>query len=232
MHPSIPILDHGYLRLVETWGHGDANEPEAGIIEAARMSTQGSFRGWSTDLRLLRYLHTHRHTGPFEFAGATIEIQAPVFVARQWQRHRTQSYNEASARYAPLPELDHLPTADRVLLGGGHLTKQAASLNGATLTRDAAESFVAALARQQQAARAAYTAALASGVPLELARSHLTSAAYTRFRASANLLNWLRFLSLRNKPDAQWEIRQYAIALEDVLAAHFPRTLSLHREIP
>lgn len=78
------VLDHGYVKLVEQWG-----EREEGIIAAARQSTQGAFRGWDQDIKLLQYLWTHQHATPFEFCGMTIEVQAPIFVIREWQRHRT-----------------------------------------------------------------------------------------------------------------------------------------------
>jgi thymidylate synthase (FAD) len=98
MHPEIKVLDHGFVRLIETWGSGEAGVPEAGIIEAARQSTQGAFRGWETDEKLLRFMYENNHNSPFEFCGAVIEIQAPIFVFREWHRHRTQSYSEMSAR--------------------------------------------------------------------------------------------------------------------------------------
>lgn len=90
--PPIPVLDHGYVRFVESWGSGDAGVAEAGIIEAARQSTQGSFRGWDVDQKLLGYLFNSKpqHATPFEFAGLVIEVQAPIFVFREWHRHRTQ----------------------------------------------------------------------------------------------------------------------------------------------
>src|SRR5688572_1581490 len=111
----IKVLDHGYVRFIEAWGKGDAGVNEAGIIEAARQSTQGSFRGWEQDQKLLGFLFNNKppHATPFEFAGMVIEVQAPIFVFREWHRHRTQSYNEMSARYAPLPDLNYLPTVDR-----------------------------------------------------------------------------------------------------------------------
>lgn len=108
----IRVLDHGFVRLVETWGHGDGGvrvdgsgenlgeDCEAGIIEAARQSTQGNFRGWEKDAQLLAFLHNHKHATPFEFAGMVVEVRAPILVFREWHRHRTQSYNEMSARYA------------------------------------------------------------------------------------------------------------------------------------
>ena len=119
MADEVRVLDHGYVRLVETWGEGDAGVPEAGIIEAARQSTQGAFRGWESDEKLLAYLHNSQppHATPFEFAGMVIEVQAPIFVFREWHRHRTQSYNEMSARYVPLPVVgaaaSHLVAVDR-----------------------------------------------------------------------------------------------------------------------
>src|SRR6478752_6448586 len=106
MTEQINVLDHGYVRLIECWGTGEAgeneirkgspNDYECGIVEAARQSTQGSFRGWEEDEKLLRtlYLSEPQHATPFEFAGAVVEIQAPILVFREWHRHRTQSYNE------------------------------------------------------------------------------------------------------------------------------------------
>jgi len=97
------VLDNGYVKHIESWGIGEAKEPESAIIESARQSTQGSFRGWEKDEKLLAYMFNNQHATPFEFCGMTIEVQAPIFVFREWHRHRTQSYNEMSARYAPLP---------------------------------------------------------------------------------------------------------------------------------
>lgn len=100
----IKVLDHGYVRLIEAWGHGDAGEAEyshdssgpvyevqaadyeCGIIEAARQSTQGSFRGWEQDEKLLKFLHDNKHNTPFEFSGMIIEVRAPIFVFREWHR--------------------------------------------------------------------------------------------------------------------------------------------------
>src|ERR1700761_5591412 len=116
----IEVLDHGYVELIETYGAGVAgvfaerewNDYECGIIEAARQSTQGSFRGWDQDEKLLKYLYAHKHTTPFEFAGMVVEVQAPIFVFREWHRHRTQSYNEMSARYSQLPDVFYIPSPE------------------------------------------------------------------------------------------------------------------------
>jgi thymidylate synthase (FAD) len=219
------VLDHGYVRFVEAWGSDQR------IVEAARMSTRKGFLGWGTsdapgDEKLLRYLYENGHATPFEMAGLILEVQAPIFVFREWHRHRTQSYNEMSARYAPLPDLNYLPTVERLMMGGGHLTKQAAG-TGATLAEDGALSFIAALAHSYANSQSFYEDALAVGVPKELARVHLPVGRYSRMRASANLRNWLAFLTLRMAPNAQWEIRQYANAVGDLVAEHFPRTWTL-----
>lgn len=220
------VLDHGYVRHVESWGKGDAGEAEAAIIEAARQSTQGSFRGWEKDEKLLAFLYNNKHSTPFEFAGMTIEVQAPIFVFREWHRHRTQSYNEMSARYAPLPDLAYIPTVERLMLSGG-ANKQAGAVGDAVLTEESAESFRHVLAGSYRAAQGAYEAALAAGVPKEVARILLPVGRYSRMRASANLRNWLGFLTLRMDPAAQWEIRMFANAVGQIIESEFPRTWGL-----
>ncbi len=227
------VLDHGYLRHVESWGRGDANEAEAGIIEAARQSTQGCFRGWETDEKLLGFLFNNKppHATPFEFAGMVIEVQAPIFVFREWHRHRTQSYNEMSARYAPLPDINYVPSVERIMLGGTHATsnKQAqAAAGAANITPENANAFRAQLANTYADAEERYQWALSAGVPKELARIHLPVGRYSRMRASANLRNWLAFLTLRQDPGAQWEIRQFADAAGAIIAREFPRTWKLY----
>ena len=221
------VLDEGYVRLVETWGRGDARRPEAGIIEAARQSTQGSFRGWDTDEKLLKFLYTSRHATPFEFAGAVIEVQAPIFVFREWHRHRTQAYNEMSARYALLPNLNYIPSVARLMRQASG-NKQAGAIAGAaTLTVERAQTFRERLIRQYKEAEALYQESLEMGVPKELARVGLPVGRYSRMRASASLRNWLGFMTLRCDPAAQEEIRLYSWALFVFLKHAFPRTMAL-----
>lgn len=235
----IRVLDHGYVEFVEAWGHGRETvadhagrvDLETGIIEAARQSTQGSFRGWDTDSKLLAFLFNNRHATPFEFAGMVIEVQAPLFVFREWHRHRTQSYNEMSARYAPLPELYYTPTVERVLQGGGHLTKQAAGVSGAGTPTDLiAAEFLQQLRGGYEACEAEYQQYLGWGIPKELARLIMPVGHYSRMRATANLRNWLAFLTLRLDPNAQWEIREYANAVGQLIEGHFPQTWRLFRD--
>lgn len=224
------VLDHGYVTLIESWGSDER------IIESARMSTGKGFLGWGTsevpgDEKLLRFLWEHRHGTPFEMAGMTLEIKAPIIVFREWHRHRTQSYNEMSARYIPLPDENYVPSVDRIMLTASGGNKQASAATGAaSLTPKEAERFRVALAEMYASQEALYKTALAAGVPKELARVHLPVGRYSRMRASANLRNWLAFLTLRLDSAAQWEIRQYAEIVGSIVAARFPRTWALFAE--
>jgi thymidylate synthase (FAD) len=160
-------------------------------------------------------------------AGMVIEVQAPIFVFREWHRHRTQSYNEMSARYTPLPDLNYVPTVERLLINS-KTNKQAGALTGAdTLDEVTAEGFRVQLVQMYAQQENLYQAALQCGVPKELARIHLPVGRYSRMRASANLRNWLAFLTLRMDATAQWEIRQYADEVGVFIAKQFPRTWEL-----
>jgi thymidylate synthase (FAD) len=227
---TISVLDHGFVSYVDHMGDDSA------FVEAARMSTQKGFLGWGTDEapgdeRLLSYLYRNDHATPFEFGQLVIEAQAPIFVVRQWHRHRVPfSYNEASGRYGPLPDLDYLPSVERLMQAGG-ANKQASAAKGApALTREAAERHRARLARAYVDSETLYQEALAAGVPMELARVHLPLARYTRHRVSANVRGWLAFLALRQDEHAQWEIRQYADAVAAIVADLWPRTFALYEE--
>jgi len=257
---KIEVLDHGYAELVESWGSDDR------IIEAARMSTNKSTRGWgpkykcpnghgevergsyypscpecgadweefSGDEKLLRYLYENKHSTPFEMAGMTIEVGAPILTFRQWHRHRTQSYNEMSARYTPLPAVDYVPTLER-LMGQAGISivknKQAGTVRGANgLTDVKANEFIEDLRAYQEEGQKKYEKALNDGVPKELARLFVTVGRYSRMRASANLRNWLAFLTLRMHGHAQYEIRVYADAVGEFVRERFPRTWELFIE--
>ena len=225
----ISLLDHGYVRFVEDWGRGDAGEAEAGIIEAARQSTAGSFRGWEHDSKLLAHLYRNNHSTPFEFAGMVIEVKAPILVFREWHRHRTQGYNEMSARYTPLPDENYIPCVDRLMMGGG-ANKQAQSAGATILTRADAILFRERLAASYQLAQETYEIGLAAGVPKELARLPVPVARYSKMRAVTSLRCWLMFLTLRMDPAAQWEIRQYANAVGEIIASRFPQTWDLFKD--
>lgn len=240
------VLDYGYVKLVESWG-GDES-----IIEAARMSTGKGFLGWGPihdekcslwiketescaaacsgrlgDEKLLRYLWENKHATPFEMCGATFEIMAPIFVFREWHRHRTQSYNEMSARYVPLPDVNYIPSVERLMINS-KINRQAGTIAGADeLTEVGAKWFQRSLQTIYERNEELYQEALKMGVPKELARIHLPVGRYSRMRASTDLRNWLGFLSLRFHSAAQWEIRQFAEAVHGALSVLFPRTLEL-----
>jgi thymidylate synthase (FAD) len=255
-----PVLDHGSVELIETWGSDER------IVEAARMSTNKGFLGWGSDLcifcsvskrtpeaerpgctyartieglshefktgdeKLLRYLYEHRHHTPFEMGGAIFEIQAPIFVFREWHRHRTQSYNELSARYTPLPDVNYMPTVERCF-ATSETNKQAQAHNrDVPMSNETVIAWLNALAKLYDHAQAVYENGLQLGIPKELARLPVPVARYSRMRASGNLRNWLAFLILRDDSAAQFEIRQFAHVVASILRMEFPRTMELFDE--
>ncbi len=198
--------------------------------EAGRQCAETGGHEWEVhpgDEKLLQYLMENRHDTPFEFGGIVIEIQAPIMVFREWHRHRTASYNEMSARYEPLPDVNYVPTVERLLINS-KTNKQVGVVKGAAvLDEDGAEWFRRQLTAAYQDDQALYEVALARGVPKELARAHLPVGRYSRMRAHTCLRNWLAFMTLRKDKNAQYEIRQYANALGDIVEQCFPRTWEL-----
>lgn len=259
---STPVLDHGYVTLIESWGSDER------VIESARMSTGKGFLGWGGecdhgqctcygldteqvhcaacesmqhcekcggsgyfvgDEKLLRYLYEHKHQTPFEMAGMTIEVQAPIFVFREWHRHRAQSYNEMSARYTKMPDLHYVPSVERLLSGGQDSKNRQGSVN-LQLQPDEAEEIRAKISCLQANVYQQYNELLELGIAKELARINTPVSRYSRMRASANLRNWLAFLTLRMDPAAQFEIREYANAVGRLIQELFPRTWELFAE--
>lgn len=252
------ILDHGFVRYIEHWGsderiieaarestdkgfrswlpYYECQECKEWWLDTENPKTcQHSAQDWVKlprgDFGLLSHLHKKKHTTPFEMGGCIFQIQAPIFVFREWHRHRTQSYNEMSARYTPLPNVNYIPSVERLLMNSGGKNKQAGTVRGSeVLTEVAAMQFRDKLALEYLADEKQYQWALSVGVPKELARVHLPVGRYSRMRASAVLLNWLRFLTLRMAPDAQWEIRMFADVVCSILKGLFPRTMELFLE--
>lgn len=224
---STPVLDHGYVSLVETWGSDES------IVEAARMSTGKGFQGWDKDEKFLKFLYDNKHSTPFEMAGAIFEIKAPIVIFREWHRHRTQSYNEMSARYVPLPDENYVPSEDRIAssLIKARLSsnKQEQSVGGTThlISNFEVDQLQNRIADSYDSTEADYQDLLRGGLPKELARLVLPVGRYSKMRAGSNLRNWLAFLTLRQAPNAQWEIRQYANVVADLLTEKFPKTMEL-----
>jgi thymidylate synthase (FAD) len=215
-------LPHGWL------GDGKADATTR-LLPCNKCDGTGKVPG---DEKLLAYLWKNQHTTPFEMAGAIIEVQAPIMVFREWQRHRVQSYNELSARYTPLPDFNYIPTVERCMRNS-KTNKQAGTITGAQeLTQESAITWLQALNSMYFQIEALYQEALKRGVPKELARLPIPVGRYSRMRASAVLLNWLKFLTLRSDKNmhAQEEIRVYSNALHDILQPLFPRTLALFDE--
>lgn len=230
MIEPMQILDHGSLTLIDAWGSDE------GIVEAARMSTSGGFVSWDPydghpkgDAGLLRYLYENKHATPFEMAGLVIEVKAPILVFRQWHRHRTQSYNEMSARYVPVPDEHYMPTIARCV-PPKTTNRQARGTTSREPTPEEIQEWRISVADAYEQAEIAYQKGIDIGIPKEVARVTMPVARYSRMRASANLRNWLGFLTLRLDPHAQYEIRVYAEAVGAIIAQKFPRTWELFIE--
>lgn len=211
----IDVLDHGFVRLVDHMGN------DLSVVRAARVSYNAAWRAGKnegSDQRLIRYLWRNHHTSPFEAVEFQFEVKAPIFVLRQWHRHRTWSYNELSARYRELPEDFYVP--DPEIIGEQSTTNKQGRQSGGDLAKRQAE--VVAYRQQCEDAFDAYRAMLGRGWPRELARTVLPVATYSHMFAAVNLRNLLHFLTLRLHPHAQYEIRVYAEAMRDLAKAIVP----------
>jgi thymidylate synthase (FAD) len=195
-----PVLTHGFVALVDYMGN------DAAIVQAARVSYGQGTRSVRDDRGLIRYLMRHHHTTPFEMVEFKFLARLPIFVARQWIRHRTSSTNEYSARYSIVPDEYEVPPAEEVR----HQSLRNRQGRGGPLASEVAERFRSDLDTVSQQAYAAYTRALEAGVARETARLLLPVAYYTQWYWKVNLYNLFHFLSLRLDPHAQEEIRLYA----------------------
>ena len=217
---EIKIFNHGYVKVIDWMGSDEY------VIRAARQSTGKGFQGWDKDAPLLKYLYSHKHMTPFEMSDLIIEVKAPIFVFREWHRHRTMSYNEFSARYSVMPDEHYLPEFKRVQTQD-QVNKQG---SGVPLDGVKAASIVEELERDQKSVYKTYNMHLADGVAKEVARINTPVARYSKMWAKSNLRNWLNFLQLRKASDAQMEIRAYADAVSDIVRSLWPRTYELFEE--
>jgi thymidylate synthase (FAD) len=215
MNEMIKLLDHGFVRLVDSMGS------DLSIARAARVSYDAAWRAGEdqgSDRRLITYLWKNRHTTPFEAVTFTFEVKAPIFVFRQWHRHRTFSYNELSARYRELPEEIYMPD---------FRAQSKDNKQGSDGKIDDADATGLREVFQQtyRTAFDAYRVALDRGVAREIARSVLPVATYSHMFCTFNLLNLLKFLTLRCDSHAQYEIRIYAEAMRDLIRPIVPVTV-------
>jgi thymidylate synthase (FAD) len=221
---KIDVLDHGFVRLVESMGS------DLSVVRAARVSHDAAWRvgeDEGSDWRLISYLMRNRHSTPFEAVEFQFEIKAPIFVFRQWHRHRTWTYNEVSARYTELPEEFYVPEPGTV--GTQHANnKQARDLTGQPSTKH--EEHALAIRHACEAAFHVYRGLLEDGVPRELARSVLPVATYSHMFAKVDLHNLLHFLGLRLHSHAQYEIRVYAEAILKLIHPIVPAAIAAWEE--
>jgi thymidylate synthase (FAD) len=225
MYKPIPVLDHGFIRVVDYMGDDSA------IVQAARVSYGRGTKKSLQDKGLINYLMRHRHTTPFEMCDIKLHVKLPIFVARQWIRHRTASVNEYSARYSILSNEFYLPLKEN-LAPQSSVNKQGRSHE--VVPDSVAERVLATIKNDSENCYKHYTQMMNQdesgqiidennvGITRELARINLTLNHYTEWYWKINLHNLFHFVSLRADPHAQYEIRVYADAILDVLRAWVP----------
>jgi thymidylate synthase (FAD) len=228
LYEAVPVLDHGFVRVIDYMGDDGA------IVQAARVSYGRGTRRVSEDAGLIRYLMRHRHSTPFEMCEIKYHVKLPIFVARQWIRHRMANVNEYSARYSILDREFYIPAPE-------HLAAQSESNRqgrGDVLQGEEAEQ-VLRLLRDDAAQTYDHYAQMLNedgadparqGLARELARMNLTLNTYTQWYWKSDLHNLLNFLSLRADSHAQYEIRVYAEAMLRSVEAWVPATFAAFKD--
>lgn len=222
MNEEIKVLDYGLVRLVDHMGS------DLSIIRSARVSYDAEWRAGEDegkDTKLINYLLKNHHTSPFESVTFTFEVKAPIFVFRQWHRHRTWSFNEISARYTELPEEYYVPAIEQI-------TTQSTS-NKQMRTKEQhpqASDIAYCIETQCRKSFAAYKDLINEGCPRELARGVLPVNTYSHMFASVDLHNLFHFLKLRLHEHAQFEIRVYAEAMLKLIEPIVPVSVAAFKE--
>src|ERR1700682_3451665 len=221
---ALPVLDHGFVRVVDYMGD------DAAVVQAARVSYGRGTKKVSEDRGLINYLMRHRHTTPFEMCEIKYHVKLPIFVARQWIRHRTANVNEYSARYSILDNEFYIPAPEH-LAAQATVTRQG---RGAIVEGAAARRVLDLLREDAERAYAGYAAMLnedETGAPIdpawpglarELARMNLSLNFYTQWYWKTDLHNLMQFLSLRADPHAHYAIRVYADTMIETLRLWCP----------
>jgi thymidylate synthase (FAD) len=204
------VLNLGKLELVDSMGS------DLSVVQAARISNGAAMPDWrdEKDERLINFLAKHEHMTPFEHATFKFYVKAPIFVIREWQRHRTFSYNEMSARYKKLRPEFYMPSVMR----GPDLINKQSSVDW----NDEAEEEKKLMLNAYEVTWDTYELLLRNGVAREIARSVLPVGIYSEMYVTGNFRNWMHWWWLRSGADAQQEIREYAHAVGDILAEKMP----------
>jgi thymidylate synthase (FAD) len=220
---AMPVLDHGFVRVIDYMGD------DAAVVQAARVSYGRGTRKISEDEGLIRYLMRHWHSTPFEMCEIKYHVKLPIFVARQWIRHRTANVNEYSARYSILDKEFYIPAPE-------HLAAQSADNRqgrGAVLEGEDAARVLALLRQDAEQTYAHYEEMLDEtgvGLARELARMNLTLNTYTQWYWKTDMHNLFHFLRLRADAHAQYEIRVYAEAMLETVKAWVPLSYAAFRD--
>ena len=224
---EIKVLDHGYVRYIDHMG------TDARILEAARVSYKSKGKGNEADKKLLTYLWKNSHTSPFEMCKLTLNIKMPIFIMRQYVRHRMQNLNEVSARYTELPEEFYIPSEWRKQ---DTKNKQGSIIDSDWLPEcewageigDGQKDCSAIFELACKDAYKCYQSMLKSGISREMARMILPVNIYTEIYTCWDLKNLLHFVALRQDSHAQWEIQQYGLAIKEILTDLFPWTMEAY----
>ena len=226
LYEALPVLDHGFVRVIDYMGD------DSSIVQSARVSYGKGTKKVSTDEALIKYLMRHWHSTPFEMCEIKYHIKLPIFIARQWIRHRTANVNEYSARYSILDKEFYIPTKDQL----SAQSKSNRQGRGELITGDQAEEVLKILKDDATRSYDNYEKMLnerfdgttidenKAGLARELARMNLTLNSYTQWYWKTDLLNLLNFLFLRADSHAQYEIRVYAETMLETVKKWVPIT--------
>jgi thymidylate synthase (FAD) len=209
-------LDKGFVRLIDVMGDDSA------IVQAARVSYGKGTKSVRQDRELIRYLMRHRHTSPFEMVEFKFHVKLPIFVARQWIRHRTANVNEYSGRYSQMKDEFYVPDREQVRLQN-KFNRQGRS--DETLDDTDTDSIIANLSSVQNMLFTEYNSMLEKDIARELARINLPLSTYTEWYWKIDLHNLLHFLKLRMDDHAQYEIRVYANVIKEIATRFVPMTI-------
>ncbi|MDB1135142.1 FAD-dependent thymidylate synthase [Candidatus Anaplasma sp. TIGMIC] len=208
------VLDRGFIRVVDYMGS------DASIVQAARVSYGKGTKKLSQDTALIGYLMRHAHTSPFEMCEIKFHVKLPIFVARQWVRHRTANINECSARYSVVENEFYIPEEHEV----AEQSMNNAQGRGAPLAPEVARGIIDLFKDNSDRMYASYESMLDQGLARELARMSLTLNCYTHWYWKTDLHNLLRFVMLRSGSGAQYELRAYAEKIREIVAMWVPIT--------